>query len=70
MPLTLSEQRYEDIRRRVAEAELQRSIEEAMSESGEVTFSGVDQLFEHLDALVERSTDQPRDRDGRVCDRE
>jgi hypothetical protein len=59
VPLTISEQRYREIRRRVAEAELQKVVKQTIDEPGEVTFSGVDLLFKHLNALVERSEDHP-----------
>ena len=59
MPLALSESRYQDIRRQLAEAKLQRQVTEALSESGDKSFKGVDQFFQHLDALVARSEDRP-----------
>ena len=58
MPLTFSERRYQDIRRRVAEAQLQRQIKEAMAAPGEMTFESVDQFFDHMDAVVGRSEDR------------
>ena len=52
MALTITESRYQEIRRRIIDANLQKSVTEAISKPGETTFSGVEQFFEHLDDLV------------------
>jgi hypothetical protein len=59
MPLAISERRYQEIRRRVAEAQLQRQVTEIMAAPGEMTFESVDAFFEHLDAVVERFENRP-----------
>jgi hypothetical protein len=55
----LTEKRYQEIRRKVKEAELLRSATEVMTAPGEKSFASVDELFVHLDALVEQSENQP-----------
>ena len=62
MPLTMSEERYLEIRREVMRRRLAAGVAEVSAEPGEMTFQTVDALFEHLDTLVPPKDSAPRSR--------
>jgi hypothetical protein len=59
MPLTISEARYQEIRRRVHEAERKRLLVESVPGPDAITFQTVDEFFEFLDAQTPPET-QPK----------
>jgi hypothetical protein len=67
MALTISESRYQEIRRRINEVNLQKSVTEAMAAPDERTFGSVGELFRHLDGVIERSEDRLPELDKKEC---
>jgi hypothetical protein len=59
MPLTITPERYQEIRRKVMERRLAAKAAEIVHEPGEMTFGSVDEFMSHLDALTEPES-EPR----------
>lgn len=62
MALTMSEERYQEIRRKVMKQRLATKVEKIVSEPGARTFGSVDEFFEFLDALVPPKDTAPESR--------
>lgn len=66
MALTMSEERYQEIRRKVMERRRQdddaiaAEVEKIRSEPGKMTFQTVDALFEHLDSVTKEEPSPKR----------
>jgi hypothetical protein len=62
MPLTISKRRYTEIKAAVEAQRAKAKAAEVASEPGAMTFQTVDQLFQHLDALVPPKDPSPPSR--------
>jgi hypothetical protein len=62
MPLAITEARYQEIRRRVHEAERQRLLADRAPGPDDRTFQTVDECMSFLDALADQEVRPPRSR--------